>query len=276
MSHEKSISGKMSRVRPEAHEGSAPVGLSDHCHGTVGHAARVLLAVGLAVEIHLDQQAFAERVDDGETYSVQTTRNLVAATAELSTGVERREDDLERGLPGGRMHPHRDAAAVVEDGHGVVRVQHDLDRVAPTGEGLVDAVVDELDDEVVQTTQIRGSDVHPGASANRLETLEDLDLIGRVRGLAGPADAYRARIRIAVCMARPWARLWLVRRLIGAFGACGVGYVCCSGCDVNVKGGANGETARLFQRGPLKSAVPSTCILPACGPTSLVSRGALH
>ena len=80
-------------------------------------------------------------------------------------------------------------------------MEHDLDRVAPAGEGLVDAVVDELDDEVVQTTQIRGSDVHPGASANGLETLEDLDLIGRVRVLAGPADAYGTRIPIAVCRA---------------------------------------------------------------------------
>jgi hypothetical protein len=68
-------------------------------------------------------------------------------------------------------------------------VKDDPDRVAPTGERLVDAVVHELDDEVVQTTEVRGSDVHPGASANRFEALEDLDLVGRVRVLADPAGA---------------------------------------------------------------------------------------
>jgi hypothetical protein len=129
---------------------------------------------------------------------------------------------------------------------------------------------------VMQTAEIRGSDVHPGASANGFKTLENLDLVGRVRVRADPAGAYRTRIRIAVCMACPRARFWLDRRLIGAFGACGVGYLCCSGCDVSVRGGANSETARLFQRGPLKSAVPSNTILPACGPSSLVSSGALH
>ena len=155
-------------------------------------------------------------------------------------------------------------------------MEHDLDRVAPTGEGLVDAVVNELDNEMVQATEVRGSDVHPGASANRFETLENLDLVGRVRVRASPAGAYRTRIRIAVCMAWPWVRLLRDRRLIGAFGACGVGYLCCSGCDVRVREWANRETARLFQRGPLKSAVPSTTILPACEPSSLVLSAALH
>jgi hypothetical protein len=57
-------------------------------------------------------------------------------------------------------------------------VEDDLDGVAPAGQGLVDAVVDELDHEMVQTTEVRGSDVHPRAPANRLQTLEDLDLVG--------------------------------------------------------------------------------------------------
>jgi hypothetical protein len=129
---------------------------------------------------------------------------------------------------------------------------------------------------VVQTTEICGPDVHPGAAANRLETLQDLDLVGRVRVLADPAGACGTRIRIAVSNAGRWARLWLDRHLIGAFGACGVGYLCCSGCGVSVREGANDETARLFQRGPLKSAVPRTSILPAQRIISLVSRSALH
>jgi hypothetical protein len=128
----------------------------------------------------------------------------------------------------------------------------------------------------MQPTEIRGPDVHSGAAANRLETLQDLDLVGRVRVLADPAGACGARIRIAVSNAGRWARLWLDRDLIGAFGACDVGYVCCSGCDVSVGEGANDETARLFQRGPLKSAVPRRSILPAQRIISLVSRGALH
>ena len=108
------------------------------------------------------------------------------------------------------MHPDRDAATVVETRtRTAVRVQGDLDGVASTGQGLVDAVVHDLDDEVVETTEVRGSDVHPGAAANRLEALEDLDLVGRVRGVANPSSAYWTRIGIAISVASLWARLRL-------------------------------------------------------------------
>ena len=59
-------------------------------------------------------------------------------------------------------------------------MQRDDDEVAEPGEGLVDAVVDDLVDEVVQPTRIGRADVHPGAAAHRLEALEDLDLCGTV------------------------------------------------------------------------------------------------
>ena len=41
------------------------------------------------------------------------------------------------------------------------------------------------------------------------------------------------------------ARSGLDRHLVGAFGACSVGYRWCSGGDVSVGNGAIGETARL-------------------------------
>ena len=100
-----------------------------------------------------------------------------------------------------RMHPDRDAATIVQNRHGFVRVEDDADGVAPASKGLVDAVVHELDDEVVQTTEVRGSDVHPGAAANRFEALEDLDLVGRVRGVANPSGAYGTRVGSAISVA---------------------------------------------------------------------------
>jgi hypothetical protein len=83
-------------------------------------------------------------------------------------------------------------------------MQDDPNGVAPAREGLVDAVVDELDHEMVQATEIRGADVHPGASADGFETLENLDLVGGIRILANPAGAQRLWIRIAVSRVRLW------------------------------------------------------------------------
>ena len=57
--------------------------------------------------------------------------------------------------------------------------------VAEAGERLVDRVVDDLVDEVVQAALAGRADVHAGALADRLEALEDRDVL-RVVVLAAP------------------------------------------------------------------------------------------
>ena len=53
-------------------------------------------------------------------------------------------------------------------------------RVAVAGQRLVDGVVDDLVDQVVQAALAGGADVHAGALADRVETLEDGDRAGVV------------------------------------------------------------------------------------------------
>ncbi len=49
--------------------------------------------------------------------------------------------------------------------------------------GLVDRVVDELEDHVMETRGVVGvTDVHAGAFADRLEAFQDLDAVGHVIG----------------------------------------------------------------------------------------------
>ena len=45
------------------------------------------------------------------------------------------------------------------------------------GHGLVDGVVHDLVDEVVETSDAGGADVHPGPLADGLEALQDLDVL---------------------------------------------------------------------------------------------------
>ena len=78
------------------------------------------------------------------------------------------------------MHADGDAAPVVGDGDRVVRVDRDVDARAVAGERLVDRVVDDLVDEVVQAAHAGRADVHAGALADRLEALEDGDVLGVV------------------------------------------------------------------------------------------------
>src|SRR5215213_2913314 len=73
-----------------------------------------------------------------------------------------------------------DAPAVVAHGDAAVLGDVHPDVVTAPCHGLVDAVVDDLDYEVVQATLVRAADVHTGASADCFQALEDLDIARRV------------------------------------------------------------------------------------------------
>ena len=73
------------------------------------------------------------------------------------------------------MRVDRDAAAVVEDGQAVARLQRDLDAAGVAGDGLVHRIVDDLGGEVVERAGVGAADVHARAAADGLQAFEDLD-----------------------------------------------------------------------------------------------------
>src|SRR5256885_2401051 len=75
------------RIRPESNVGAGGIGLADDLQGRDGCTATVFLVMLLAVPHDGDLQPLGERVDDREPDTVQPARHLVAAAAELSTGV---------------------------------------------------------------------------------------------------------------------------------------------------------------------------------------------
>src|SRR5262249_7534566 len=94
--------------------------------------------------------------------------------------------DLQRRLPVARVHVHRDAPAVVGHGDGLpVLVEGDLDAIGVAVDDLVDAVVDDLPEQVVVPGRVGPTDVHRGPLADRLQPLEDLDVAGAVAPAAG-------------------------------------------------------------------------------------------
>src|SRR5438034_205005 len=75
----------------------------------------------------------------------------------------------------------RDPAAVVDHAAPAVGEQRDVDARRVARERLVDGVVDDLIDEVMQTRRTGRTDVHAGALAHRLKTLQNGDVLGAVR-----------------------------------------------------------------------------------------------
>ena len=157
-------------------------------------AALVVLVPDVTLAVDLEMKALGERVDDRDADAVEAAGDLVAAAvAELAAGVKDGEDDLGGGPPLLLEDADRDAAAVVDDGDRVVGMDRHLDRVAVPGQRLVDGVVDDLVDEVMKATHPGRADVHAGALADRLEALEDGDVLRSVTVL-GAALTLRVRV----------------------------------------------------------------------------------
>ncbi len=172
-------------VRPEGDGGSGAVGVAGVGERRIRNAVVVALGPERALAANRDFELVRERVDDGAADAVQTAGDGVAAAAELSAGVQDCEHDLDRRLLLDRVLVDGDAAAVVDDAHGAIGEDRDLDAIAVPGECLINGVVDDLVDEVVKTARTGRADVHAGSLADRLESFEDLDLIRAVAVVAG-------------------------------------------------------------------------------------------
>ena len=83
------------------------------------------------------------------------------------------------GTPGG-VHRDRDTAAIVGDLDTAVTEDPHVHPGGVAGHGLVDGVVDDLPDQVVQTTLAGGADIHAWAFADSFQTLENGDRFGAV------------------------------------------------------------------------------------------------
>ena len=115
---------------------------------------------------------------------MQTARRVIDLVAELTAGVQRRENDLKGGFAlVFRMGIDRDTTAVVLDREHPVGLQGYQNAVGVTCHRLVHGVVDDLGCQVVQTGFVGPSDIHAGASADGFETFQDFDVLGGILGV---------------------------------------------------------------------------------------------
>ena len=85
-------------------------------------------------------------------------------------------DDLQRRSAGLGLDVHGDAPSVVGDGDGVAGVDGHGDVLTVAGKGLIDGIVHDLINQMVQTGNRGGADIHTGTLANRFQTLQNLNL----------------------------------------------------------------------------------------------------
>ena len=133
------------------------------------------------VTLHLYVHFFGQGVDDRYADAVQTAGDRVAAAAEFTAGVEHRQHDFDRGTTG-FMHVDRNAAAVIDHGHAVIRMNRDFNMSTETGQRFVDGVIYHFIHQMVQTARRSITDVHPRTFANGLQPFQDLNILRAVAG----------------------------------------------------------------------------------------------
>ena len=112
---------------------------------------------------------------------MQTTGNLVGIVVEFTAGVQHGHDDFSRRTTFAFVPIDRYTAAIVNHGNGFIGMDFDLDRVAVTGQGLVDGIIHHLEHHMVQAGTVIGiANVHSRAFANGIQTLENFNIIRRV------------------------------------------------------------------------------------------------
>ena len=114
------------------------------------------------------------------------------------------------------MRVDRDAAAVVAHGYPIAGAELDLDPGRVAGDRLVHRIVEDFGCEMVQPALVGAADVHAGAAANRLQPLQNLDVLGgiavagfrgrRVEEIGHGANIWSAGVRASRMQYRMRAR----------------------------------------------------------------------
>ena len=164
------------------------------------NAALVALAPDESVAMNLELEPLGEEVDDGDADAVQTAGDFVRVVVELTAGVQLGHDDFGCRAAFFFVDVDGDAAAVVVDRHRAVGMDRDGDAIRVTGQRFVDRVVDDLVHHVMEAGDVIGvADVHARTLAHCVESLEDFDVLGRVR--AHPAHCCRGgHFAVFVCV----------------------------------------------------------------------------
>ena len=181
---------------------------------TVRLAALEALLILYPIAADTNDQPFRQGVDDRCTDAVQTAGHLVAGilAAELAAGVQHGVDNGDSRDAQLGLDVHGDAAAVVRYLNDIAGLDGHLDMGAVAGQCLVNGVIYDLIDEVMQTGRPGGADIHAGALAHSLQTLEDLNLrtaVGMVssRFAVGFGDDFFCHEMIASCCG--WVSLYI-------------------------------------------------------------------
>ena len=113
-----------------------------------------------AVCVDFNFNPLGKSINNRSTNAVETARNLITVTAELTAGMENCINYFDSRQACLWLNANRNASAVVRYCDGVVAVDFYFDMVAVAGKRFVDCVVDDFIYEMMEASDRSCTDVH--------------------------------------------------------------------------------------------------------------------
>ena len=151
-------------------------------HGDIRQrlAFAVLLHEDFSLTVDGSHQIVGQGIDAGNAHAVQTAGHLVTILAELTAGVQHRQDHLQGGTMLLGVHSRRNTTAVVRHLDGVAFQNTDLNVRTITGQRLVDTVIHHLINQMMQTPLGDITDIHRRSLTNGLKPFQHLNAACRI------------------------------------------------------------------------------------------------
>ena len=146
-----------------------------------GLALRIGLLPKHTIARDLDLHDLGQRIDHRTANPMQPARGRIRLPAELAARVQRRQDHLQRAqFAKLRMRIDRNAAPVIAHRQPVPLFQRHLDEAGVACHRLIHRVVENFRRQMMQRGLIRPADIHTRALTDRLQPLQDLNVLRRV------------------------------------------------------------------------------------------------
>ena len=206
---EPAVLGKDGVVGHEAHQRAALAGVAQLLQTAHGFARVPLLVLFVPdrLKAHLvmgpipegiHRHPFGKGVDHRRAHAVQAAGIGVVLVAELAARVQAGVDQLDAADVELGMLVHGHAAAIVPHRGAAVLMQGHQDLRGEPRQGLVDAVVHDLPQQMMQAAHAGGANVHARTHAHRVQPLQHLQLARVVAALL----TFDLRHRKASCFHR--------------------------------------------------------------------------
>ena len=161
----------------ESHDGTCVIRFAHDLDRLVWLALGIFLHEHLALTMNLGLQIVGKCIHTGHTHTVETTGHLVAVLAELTAGMEHRQNDLESRTVLLLVHAGRNTSAIVLYCDGIVFVDEYFDVGTIACKSLVDTVVNHLIHKMMETPFTDITDVHRRSLPHGLKTFQNLNTV---------------------------------------------------------------------------------------------------